>query len=275
MSNLMFALKKEKKEIKSIPIELIVTNSEQPRKVFDIEEIENLSKSIQENGLIQPIVVRKKDKFYEIVAGERRYRALTMANFSKVDCIVNNLDDRQASIIALVENIQRKDLNFFEEAKAYVNIMKQNNIKQEELSKSIAKSQSAISNKLRLLKLSEEVQEIILKNNLTERHARALLTIDSEEKIKQTLDYIIENALNVRQTEDYIKNNFILKRKVKRIKNIFIVRDVRIFLNSINKIIKTMKSSGIVTNVETHEDGEYINYTIKIRNKAINKKRAV
>ena len=178
-------------------------NRFQPREIFDDEALHELSKSIQEHGVIQPIIVRKVGDKYEIIAGERRFRASQLAGKETIPALVRDIDDKEAAKIALLENLQRKDLTPIEEAKTYQTILKLDNITQEELAQSLGKSQSAIANKLRLLNLDEEVQTALLNSQISERHARSLLSLDNQ-KQKELLVKIINNRLTVRQVDEEI-----------------------------------------------------------------------
>ncbi|MGL5972165.1 MAG: ParB/RepB/Spo0J family partition protein [Oscillospiraceae bacterium] len=265
-----FSLGKTKKEIKDIPVDNIFRNENQPRKFFGKDDLNSLSCSILENGLLQPIIVRKKEDGYEIIAGERRYRASVMGGLSRVPCIVIDVDDNKTKVLALVENIQRKDLSFFEEAEALKDILEHNNLTQEQLSSKIGKSQSTIANKLRLLNLSDDIRRIISQNNITERHARALLKVINKDQQKFIIKQIIDSKLNVEQSEKLI-NEFlnVPKKEDKKRKKVFVLKDVRIFINTINKALDAMKNSGIDAEVNKKEENEYIEYTIKISNKKI------
>jgi len=252
----------------NIDINLIVANKNQPRKIFEEKEIQNLSESIKENGIIQPIIVRVKDDgLYEIVAGERRLRASKLAGLTEAPCVIINVDDERSAVLALIENIQRRDLTFFEEAEALRCILKDGGITQEQLSSKIGKSQSTIANKLRLLALPNKVKLLILKNGITERHSRALLKIVNDEMKEKVLLEIIDKKLNVEQSERLIETYVSGKNGKKKITQIFIVKDVRIFLNTINRAIDVMKTSGIDAKIEKKEKEDYILYQIKIPTK--------
>ena len=191
------------KEIFDISLVDIMPNRFQPREIFDDEALHELSKSIQEHGVIQPIIVRKVGDKYEIIAGERRFRASQLAGKETIPALVRDIDDKEAAKIALLENLQRKDLTPIEEAKTYQTILKLDNITQEELAQSLGKSQSAIANKLRLLNLDEEVQTALLNSQISERHARSLLSLDNQ-KQKELLVKILNNRLTVRQVDEEI-----------------------------------------------------------------------
>ena len=226
-----------KKEIVNINVHNIFPNAYQPRKFFNEEALEELSQSIQSYGIIQPITVRKIGDKFELVAGERRWRAARMANLESVPCNIIEITDTQSAEIALLENLQREDLNFIEEAEAYYNLINEHNFTQDELAKRMGKKQSTIANKMRLLKLSSKVRLICLENSLTERHARAMLSLN-EEKQQEVLREVLKKKLTVADTERLIKKEPKPKKKkaeadVKKT----ISRNVKIALNTLNQAI--------------------------------------
>lgn len=192
-------------EVVYLYLDDIIPNRFQPREVFEERPLKELAVSIKEHGVIQPIIVRKVNDKYEIIAGERRYKASALAGLTKIPAIIRDLDDKESSKVALLENLQRKNLNPIEEAKTYQKILELDQMTQEELAKTMGKSQSAVANKLRLLSLPEEVQEALLKENISERHARSLLNLKDAEEQKSLLKRIIDNKMTVRQVEDEIK----------------------------------------------------------------------
>lgn len=193
------------KEIYEISLDDIIPNRFQPRLTFDEEAMKELTASIKEHGVIQPLVLRRLGDKYEIIAGERRYKASTLAGLEKVPAIVMNLDDDKSAEVALVENIQRKQLSAIEEAKSYQQLLDRGYSTQEELAEKLGKSQSGISNKMRLLNLSEDAQEALLANKISERHARSLLSIKNEDLQIKMLNRIINERLTVRQADQAIK----------------------------------------------------------------------
>lgn len=192
-------------EVVYLYLDDIIPNRFQPREVFDEKPLKELAVSIKEHGVIQPIIVRKVEDKYEIIAGERRYKASALAGLTKIPAIVRDLDDKETSKVALLENLQRKNLNPVEEAKTYQKILELDQMTQDELAKTMGKSQSAVANKLRLLALPDEIQEALLKEKISERHARSLLNLEGAEKQKEMLKKIIENKMTVRQVEEEIK----------------------------------------------------------------------
>lgn len=201
------------KEIRDIALEDIIPNRFQPREIFDESALNELAQSIREHGVIQPIIVRSMGDKYEIVSGERRYKASTLAGKATIPCIVRDLDDVQSSKIALLENLQRKDLTPIEEARTYQLIIKLGSMTQDQLAKSIGKSQSAIANKMRLLTLDEDVQSALLSEQISERHARSLLNIGDKEEQKRLLEMIVKTRMTVKELDDEIM-------KIKKANNI-------------------------------------------------------
>ena len=197
---------KMNKEVVMVRLSDIIPNRFQPRLTFDEEALNELANSIKEHGIIQPLILRDLGSKYEIIAGERRYKAATIAGLSEVPAIVGTMDDQTSAELALIENIQRKDLSAIEEAKSYKKILEMGNFTQEELAKRMGKSQSTIANKMRLLSLTNEVQVALMNNLISERHARFLLQVKDEELQKQVLNKIITERINVRDTDEYIKN---------------------------------------------------------------------
>ena len=194
------------KTILQVPVEDIIPNRFQPRLSFDDTSLNDLALSIKQHGIIQPLVLRRKNDKYEIIAGERRFKAAKLAGLASVPAVISNLDDNASAEVAIVENIQRKDLTAIEEAKSFQALLDKGYMTQDELARKMGLSQSAISNKLRLLTLDESVQEAILSEKISERHARTLLKVPSHEKQKELLNKIINERLTVKQLEDEIKN---------------------------------------------------------------------
>lgn len=198
--------KEMEKTILQVPVEDIIPNRFQPRLSFDDTSLNDLALSIKQHGIIQPLVLRRKNDKYEIIAGERRFKAAKLAGLASVPAVISNLDDNASAEVAIVENIQRKDLTAIEEAKSFQTLLDKGYMTQDELARKMGLSQSAISNKLRLLTLDESVQEAILSEKISERHARTLLKVPSHEKQKELLNKIINERLTVKQLEDEIKN---------------------------------------------------------------------
>lgn len=251
-------------QILLIPQEYIVPNPNQPRQIYSNREMEELTQSVKENGILQPISVRKisSDK-YELISGERRLRAARNAGIKMLPCILMNVSVRKSAVFGLIENMQRSDLNFFEEALAIRRIIELTGLSQEEVSASLGKSQSAISNKLRLLRLNEEQRNIIMDNGLSERHARCLLSLKDEEQITRTLKLIADKRLTVAESEKLVAQ--ILNRNEKKTKpTIKLFKDVRLFINTLNHAVDTMRRAGIDADSIKSETEEYIEYVVRI-----------
>ncbi|MBR6949511.1 MAG: ParB/RepB/Spo0J family partition protein [Bacilli bacterium] len=197
-----------KDEVVYLYLDDIIPNRFQPREVFDEKALKELAVSIREHGVIQPIIVRSVNGKYEIIAGERRYKASALAGLTKIPAIIRNLDDKESSKVALLENLQRKNLSPIEEARTYQKILEIDQMTQEELAKTMGKSQSAVANKLRLLSLPEEVQEALLKEQISERHARSLLNIPDANSQKEMLKKVVNTKMSVRSLEEEIKREY-------------------------------------------------------------------
>lgn len=254
-------------KIIEVPTIKIRPNKTQPRRLFEESELRNLAQSISQNGILQPLSVRRlKTGEFELIAGERRLRASVMAGLTKVPCIEIKCSDKESAVLALLENLQRKDLGMFEEAKGINRLIRRYGLTQEQAAKQLGKKQSTIANKLRLLKLSFEEQDWICQAGLSERHARALLKIEDGELRKEALSRMISENLNSAQAEEMIarllNQNSVPAPKSGR--QTIVVKDVRIFLNTINKAVDTMRLAGIDAISKKQDSGEYIEYTIKI-----------
>lgn len=250
--------------VQELALKEISPNPYQPRLEFDDMDLRELAQSIQTYGIIQPIIVRKVKEGYQLIAGERRYRACRIIGRPSIPAIVQEMNDEAVAAVSLIENLQRKELNYFEEAIAYATLINKFGMTQEELALKIGKSQSAIANKLRLLKLPGEVRDLIVTANITERHARALLKLNTVEMQKAILMQIYEQELNVKQTEELVekaKENNIPREVHNRNtgQNVsMIIRDARIFLNTIKETVSRAKQTGIDMFVaENENDDEY------------------
>ena len=247
-----------------VPQSEIKPNPNQPRRHFDYDELESLAQSIRENGIIQPISVRQlKDNTYELVAGERRLRAARMVGLARIPCILMKIDDGKSALYGLTENLQRQDLDFFEEAIAIEKLIKEYNMSQEDAAKSLGKAQSTLCNKLRLLKLTEEQRIKISSAGLTERHARALLCLKDEYQIDRVLSIIVDRHLNVQETDRLVKQ-MINREDCKKRPPIKLFKDVRIFINTLNHAVDTMRKAGIDADSVNSETEEYIEYFVRI-----------
>lgn len=249
----------------------IKPNPYQPRKTFTEERIHELCESIKEVGIIQPLVVRKMGNGYELVAGERRLRAAKAAGLLAVPVVVKQYTDQEVAQATLVENIQREDLNVLEEAKAYDQLLVDFRLTQEELAKRMGFSQSTIANKRRLLKLSDEVQELLLAGKLNERQARALLRLDSHDAQIVIARQVVEEDLTVKQVEDAVERflngesmeDAVAAASTKPIRKL-LVRDVRIFVNSVRQAIHLMKQSGVPAQVQENDSDDFFEVVVRI-----------
>lgn len=245
-----------------IPVEEIKTNRYQPRLDFDEEALMELAQSIRENGLIQPITVCERDGKYEIVAGERRYRACILAGFTEIPAVVMETNDEQLAQRALVENVQRENLSAIEEAKAYAAIMEKTGMTQEEMALRMGKSQSTIANKIRLLNLPQEIQDAVTGRQITERHARALLKLDEQKQV-EAYRKIVKQGYNVRQSEEMV--NKILEPKEPKKKQAIrgITRNLRIAFNTIYSAVNMIKKTGIKVETEEEETDRDVRIIVK------------
>lgn len=246
----------------------IVPNPVQPRKRFDGDGLEELSQSIRDYGILNPLSVRLRGSRYELVAGERRLRAARLAGLKEVPCILLDVNMEDASLIALVENLQRRDLDFIEEANGINQLIRMFGMSQEEAARRLGKSQSAVANKLRLLRLPPDVLESLRQNGLTERHGRALLRLPDEESQRAALGYILDNGLTVAATDAYIDALLEPEQEPEAPKaegrRTFVLKDVRVFLNTLSRSIDLMKQGGIDAGVHREETEDQLILTISI-----------
>lgn len=257
-------------KILAIDIDRISPNPFQPRRDISKEKIDELAQSIKASGLIQPIVVRRAGQGYQLVVGERRYLACRILGWQKISAAVKTLSDNEMAATALIENLQRENLSILEEANGYVALMKNFNLTQEVLARRLGKSQSTIANKIRLLKLPVKVREKLQDYNLTERHARALLRIDSEQQQLQVIEEIGHMGLTVKQTEkriEKISGGQKGSRKLKGSKPI--IRDMRIVLNTIREAIAVIRNSGLDPEVTETVEPDYIEVKIRLTKKMV------
>ncbi|HHV98736.1 MAG TPA: nucleoid occlusion protein [Clostridiaceae bacterium] len=265
--------KEDRKDITYIKIENIRPNPYQPRKKFNKASLEELCDSIKQYGVIQPINVRKiANGRYELVAGERRLRAATMAGLEEIPAIIINVDDNDSAVMALIENLQREDLNYLEEAEGYNNLIVEHGFTQEELARKMGKSQSTIANKIRLLKLSPLIKKILVDNNLTERHARALLKLHDEQLQLKILKYVCEKGLNVKKTEELVERTIEkytneTNKKPAEKKCTRSIKDIRIFVNTIRQAIEIMRKSGVNAKGVQRDRGEFVEFIVRIPKK--------
>ncbi len=255
-------------QVLQVPLSKIVPNPYQPRKEFESEALSELADSIRQYGVLQPLLVAPgKGDTYILIAGERRLRASTMAGLGTVPVIVSEYTSQQIAEIALIENLQRKDLHYLEEAEGYEKLVNTFHLTQESMAIRVGKKQSTIANKLRLLRLPSSVRKKLHDSDLTERHARVLLKLENEELQKAVLQKVLKGHFNVRQTEALVEKTLKEAGKLNQKKPRFvIVNDVRIYLNSIKEIMETVKTSGIPSSMEQEMDGDDVVVTLRIKN---------
>ena len=267
-------------KVVALDVGLIIPNRSQPRVTFDENELAALSASIRENGILQPINVRRCGVNYEIISGERRFRAAKICGLEEVPCIVIDADDERSAVLALIENIQRRDLSYFEEALAIERLIEFYGLTQEEAASRLGKAQSTIANKLRLLKFSDAERGLLIKGNVTERQARALVRIDDQKLRIHAMGEMIINKLNIEQTESMVEgilHGIIPKKreeesepseKKQNSRKNFHFPLPRLYINSINKIVKNMKEANIECETVMNHVGDCYEYTIKIHSAA-------
>lgn len=250
-------------QIFSIPQEQIIPNPNQPRKRFDYDELEGLAQSIRQNGILQPITVRQLDDGrFELISGERRLRAARLVGLSKIPSIVTEIDNKNSAIFSLIENLQRQDLDFFEEAEAIDRLLSVYGMSREELAAKLGKARSTISNKLRLLQLPEDMRYRLTRAGLTERHARALLQLEDDDRRARALGIMIDRHLTVGESERLIEQ--MLSKEGKTRNNFRGIRDVRVFINTLNHAVDTIRRAGVDADAAKSETPEYIEYIVRI-----------
>lgn len=265
---------KGSKRLVEVNVASIHPNPYQPRATFDEESIAELAQSIQQVGLLQPLLVRKVDDGYELVAGERRLRAVTSLGMEKVACIVQqDIEDESSAMMALIENLQREDLHYLEEAQCYQKLLETYGLTQEELANRLGKSQSSIANKLRLLKLSDEVKAAMTEKRLSERHARALLKLTDDKQRLDAVERIAAKGLSVKETEQMVEKTLNKAYDEKqdgakpRPKLMRIVRDYRLFMNTINQAVNQLRESGMTVEVEESDRADGVDIKISVTRK--------
>ena len=255
----------DKIRIVSLPLYMIAPNPNQPRRYFDPTAMEELKNSIIEYGIIQPITVRRRGGEYELIAGERRFRASQMAGLEEIPAVIIEADNDKSAILALLENLQREDLSFFEIAESYKNLIRDQGMTQNELALRVGKSQASVANKMRLLRLPPIVKKMIRDYDLTERHARALLLLSDEEKQLEAVKIICRDNLNVTQTEELIRSMKARKNKPIDELRVTTARDVKVFRNTVKRAVNMMTKSGIEAELEEHSFDWGTEYIIKIK----------
>lgn len=259
--------KKEVNEIGkvfSLPIELILPNPNQPRRQFSPEGLRELSDSIRALGILQPLSVRPIGQKWELIAGERRLRAALLAGLTHVPCIVVETDETQSALLALVENLQRRDLDFLEEALALTKLINTYHLTQEECAQRIGKSQSAIANKLRLLKLSPQALSLLRDCGFSERHARALLRLEDTSTQNKAAHWVVDHDLTVAKTEEYVEHLLVQANQTIKRRPTFILKDVRLFLNTLDRGLSMIRSAGVNAQYDRNDTADSILLTIRI-----------
>lgn len=257
-------LKTGKRQVLELPTGDIRPNPNQPRKEFREGDLAELALSISQVGVLQPLSVRRTAAGWELVAGERRLRAAKLAGLPLVPCLNVEADEETSALLALVENLQRKDLDVWEEAAALRQLIQRHNLSQEEAARKVGKSQSAVANKLRLLKLPEDVIQTLRVHQLTERHARALLRLGTAEEQRGALNYILKHQLNVARTEEYIDRLCGKGKAPRKAKPVYRIKDVRLFLNTVKRGVEVMQSAGVNAKCGREETDSEITLTIRI-----------
>lgn len=253
-----------KRQVLELPIGSILPNPNQPRQSFEPGALEELSQSIAQLGVLQPLSVRRTAAGWELIAGERRLRAAELAGLSTVPCLPVEADDASSSLLALVENLQREDLDVWEEAAALRRLMDDFHLSQQEVGRRVGKSQSAVANKLRLLKLPDDIIDDLRQACLTERHARALLRLPTPELQRAALTHILRRRLNVAQTEAYVDKLSGKDQSPRRATPIYRTKDVRLFLNTIHRSLSIMRSAGVSAQCDRAETEHELTLTIHI-----------
>lgn len=252
----------ESNKVLYLPVAVLAPNPGQPRKYFAPEGLEELAASIAQHGILQPLSVRRTGEGYELISGERRLRAARLAGLTQVPCLLVSADAAQSSLLALIENVQRRDLDFWEEAQAIHALQEASGLSQEALAAQLGKSQSAVANKLRLLKLSPEAVKLLRQNGYSERHARALLRLPTPEEQRSAAQHVVEAGLTVARTEAYVES--LLSPTRPRSKPIIILKDVRLFLNTVTRGLSLMQQAGVPADCQRQDTEEAILLTIRI-----------
>lgn len=248
-----------------IELKLIVPNRAQPRKDFNEEALLSLANSIRENGILQPIIVRKNGAIYEIISGERRFRAARLLGLTEVPCIVKDVDEEKSAVLALIENIQRKDLSYFEEAQAIEKLLNVYGLTQEQAAVRLGKAQSTIANKLRLLRFTEGERRLLLTGGLSERQARSLVRIEDDYIRSKAIETVVSKKYNIEQTEELVEKLLFdapAKRRKNRAKIVYSA-PARLYLNSLNALLKRIKDDKVPCEMSEQRIGDFYEYKIK------------
>lgn len=255
----------QQEEITYLSVNEIVPNPYQPRTIFQEEKIAELAQSIRTHGLLQPITVRKRDNQYEIIAGERRFRAAQSLEMKEVPAIIKDFNDTETASLALIENLQREELTAIEEASAFAKLIELHGLTQESLAQRLGKGQSTVANKLRLLQLVDDVQQALRNKTITERHARALLAVKDEKQQRKILEKVISQELNVKQTETLIKESLSEKKppKKKPTRKHY-SKDTRLAMNTIRESLDMITKSGMEIKSDEEDHDDFYQFTIRI-----------
>ena len=249
--------------VRYLPVGEIYPNRQQPRRHFDGDSLQELAQSIRQYGILQPLTVRRRKDGYELIAGERRLRAARLANLQQVPCIIARVEEEDAGMLALIENLQRRDLHYLEEARAIAGMVTRYDLTQEQVAQKLGRSQSAVANKLRLLRLAPEICTVLEQNDLSERHARALLRLSDPQEQYRAVCHAAEKKWNVAQTETYVENRLhSLQQGTSGHHSTYILKDVRLFLNSIRHHVALLQQSGVVAAWEQQDAGDRIIVTV-------------
>ena len=257
-------------KIEHIAVDRVRPNPYQPRKIFSDAALQELANSILEHGLMQPITVRKIGDSYELIAGERRLKASKLAGLETIPAVIVEVNTKDSAVLALIENLQRENLNFLEESQAYYTIMQDYGYTQQELANTLGKNQSTIANKLRVLKLSSTIQKILIENSLTERHARALLKLPDEKFQLVALEKVIKQELTVKKTEqlieqmlvDITRDNMIKHKSNQKVKSY--IKDMRLVTNTITQAVSMIQKAGVDAKYTMQEQVDGYEIRIKI-----------
>lgn len=251
--------------VQYIDLSQLVPNPQQPRRSFDEAALHELADSIRAYGILQPLTVRRQGGYYQLIAGERRLRAARLAGLREVPCLVARVDEQDADMLALIENLQRRDLDFFEEAAAVERLIGRYGLSQEQAAARLGRSQSAVANKLRLLRLKESVRQAVQQAGLTERHARALLRLEDTEAQLAAIAVITAQGMNVAQTERYVESLLAQRQRTPpRSRSTYVIKDVRLFLNSVERGLRLMRQSGVDADIGRYDTDSEITLTIRI-----------
>lgn len=276
----LFSRQREVNQVLLLDIASIEANPYQPRRQFEPRALKELAQSISENGLLQPVTVRQTgEQSFQLISGERRLMACRILEMERIPAIIEEVDDEKSAIFALIENLQRSDLNYFEQAEGMQRLIECAGLTQEQLARKLGKAQPTIANKLRLLGFSRELRMKMIDGGLTERHARALLRLPDEQSVEEAIQCVVENRMNVGDTEKYVESilNPIrtiessdgMKDKQCAKTRVFVIKDMRIFMNTISRAVSTMKLAGIHVDTVQEENDEFISYIMKIPKKSI------